>query len=365
MMTKQVAAVNALGVFPLILYDDWRAKSKPSKMLAHCAAFALGLTAVPLLVFCLFWLKGAGRDFFYWTLTHNLEYAGGGFADYAAEKLRVHFKRMAPGDFAFWLFAAYGLYECLRRPSRGHALVGGWLATSAMAVCVGWHLRSHYFIQLHPSLALWAGFGMWRAAVAAGRLVTPSQRALAYAGISAVAIAPPLCANLKYFCRLTSDQISRTIYGQNPFVEAERIADHLQRHTPPNGTVFILGSEPEILFHARRRSATKYIIFYPLTGPYRDVKEKQLGVADELARNKPEFIVLVNLQTSLLRRRATESFIFDKVLKLVWDDYRLDGFANIKADAARLVFDPEEVKADEDAVRKSLPEVSIFRRRPG
>ncbi|MBM4080440.1 MAG: hypothetical protein FJ278_12130 [Planctomycetes bacterium] len=196
------------------------------------------------------------------------------------------------------------------------------------------------------------------------RLALPWQRALAYAALTVAALAPPLAANFRHLVS-SPDAISRAIYGLNPFVEAPRIADYLAARTQPDQRVFILGSEPEILFHARRQSATRYIIFYPLTGPYKDVRKKQESVADELARNKPAYIVLMNLQTSLQRRHSTESFIFEHVRDLVRRDYQLDGFAMITGDGWRFVLGQKEVEADEKTLKESFPEISIFRRKAG
>lgn len=374
-MTKQVAAVNALGVIPFLLYDRWKSGATVpvaapqggtplSRALADCGWFVLGLAAGILPFFGAFWAAGALDDFVYWTLQHNLEYAGSGFDVYAAHKLGAQMGRMAPSDFVVWLFALGGLYDCLRRPSRGQVLVCGWLVTSCVALCVGWNFRSHYFLQLCPPVALWAGFGLWRALIAVKSLQGPWPRVVAYAVIVVAAVAPPLAANGKYL-RMSPDAISRAIYGLNPFVEAPRIADHLASRTQPNQTVFILGSEPEILFHARRRSATRYVIFYPLTGPYRDARKKQEAVADELARNKPAYIVLVNQQMSLLRRRDTESFIFDHVREMVGRDYQIEGFVVVKEAGTRFVLGQKDVEADEKTLRESFPEISIFRRKAG
>ncbi|MBM4084642.1 MAG: hypothetical protein FJ272_07620 [Planctomycetes bacterium] len=383
-MTKQVAAVNAMGVIPFLLYDRWKSGAtvsvaessatvpvaapsggaKLSVALADCGWFVLGLALGILPFFGAFWAAGALEDFLYWTLQHNLEYVGGGFDVYAAHRLGVQMGRMAPGNFIFWLFALVGLYDCVRRPSRGQALVCGWLATSGVAACAGWHFRAHYFLQVSPPVALWAGFGLWRAAAQVRRLALPWQRALAYAVLTVAALAPPLAANFRHLVS-SPDAISRAIYGLNPFVEAPRIADYLAARTQPDQRVFILGSEPEILFHARRQSATRYIIFYPLTGPYKDVRKKQESVADELARNKPAYIVLMNLQTSLQRRHSTESFIFEHVRDLVRRDYQLDGFAMITGDGWRFVLGQKEVEADEKTLKESFPEISIFRRKAG
>ena len=60
------------------------------------------------------------------------------------------------------------------------------------------------------------------------------------------------------------------------------IADQIRRNSRPDDRVFVVGSEPQILFLAGRRSATRYIFFYPLTGDYPDARERQQEAIDEV-----------------------------------------------------------------------------------
>src|SRR5256886_10738432 len=51
--------------------------------------------------------------------------------------------------------------------------------------------------------------------------------------------------------------------------------------------VFVFGAEPELLFYAQRVSATRYIFLFPLYGPYRNAREKQMAATDEIQRASP------------------------------------------------------------------------------
>ncbi len=44
---------------------------------------------------------------------------------------------------------------------------------------------------------------------------------------------------------------------------------------------------PELLFYARRASATRYIFLFPLFGPYAGAREKQVSAALEITRSRP------------------------------------------------------------------------------
>src|SRR2546430_16590114 len=54
------------------------------------------------------------------------------------------------------------------------------------------------------------------------------------------------------------------MYGFNPFPESVALARLLRDHSTPDDRIFIFGSEPQILFYAGRRSASRYVFLYPL-----------------------------------------------------------------------------------------------------
>jgi len=57
---------------------------------------------------------------------------------------------------------------------------------------------------------------------------------------------------------------SACTYGENPFLQAQTGARYLREHPPPQASLAVLGSEPEIYFHAHCHSATGYIYTYGL-----------------------------------------------------------------------------------------------------
>src|SRR5439155_711705 len=74
----------------------------------------------------------------------------------------------------------------------------------------------------------------------------------------------PVYRERAFFFILPPEQVSRATYGTNPFPEAPVIAQRIADDTLPEDRVAVLGSEPEICFYARRRSATGYIYMYGL-----------------------------------------------------------------------------------------------------
>ena len=59
------------------------------------------------------------------------------------------------------------------------------------------------------------------------------------------------------------------------------------------------------MFYAQRASATRYIFFYPLTGPYADALARQHEAMREVEARRPAYVVRVALPTSLLLTEET------------------------------------------------------------
>ena len=84
--------------------------------------------------------------------------------------------------------------------------------------------------------------------------------------------------------------------------------------------MFIFGSEAELLFYARRVSATRYIFLFPLYGPYRNVQAKQIAAASEIVRNHPAAVVW--LPNNLFFQPGTEQTFTVWAESFVRKDFR-------------------------------------------
>ena len=69
----------------------------------------------------------------------------------------------------------------------------------------------------------------------------------------------------------------RKIYPGNFFAEMPEFAQRIEKVTPQEKPVFIFGAEPELLFYARRPSATRYIFLFPLYGPWQCTRKAIKG----------------------------------------------------------------------------------------
>ena len=116
-------------------------------------------------------------------------------------------------------------------------------------------------------------------------------------------------------------------YPGNPFPEALEVAEFLRLRTDPEDRILVLGSEAEILFYAGRQSVTKHVYMYDLMYETETAARIQDEVIAAAERERPRYIVLVNVALSWLRRENSSLKIlewFERYrqgyeLEAVWD----------------------------------------------
>jgi hypothetical protein len=156
------------------------------------------------------------------------------------------------------------------------------------------------------------------------------------------------------------DQVSRALYGANPFPESPPIARYLATHTAPDDRIAILGSEPQLLFYARRRSATGHIYAYGLMEPQPHARAMQEQLAREIEAARPAYLVWVLVPTSWLMRSDSDPWILRWARDLVTRDYDLAGEVQILGpDRTEYFWDDFVAQAPDRPVNRVL----VYRRK--
>lgn len=100
------------------------------------------------------------------------------------------------------------------------------------------------------------------------------------------------------------------------------LAERIAKVTSPEQRVFAFGAEPELLFYAQRVSATRYIFLFPLYGPYRNIREKQVAVMEEIQRNSPAAAVYV--PNELFFAAGTDQYFTEWSLSYFEENFAVD-----------------------------------------
>lgn len=344
-----------------LLFRDWRAKSGFSQMLLRSALF-IAAAALPLAVTC-FWLWRADvfSKFWFWTVLYAQEYARLIPMSQAPRIFFRHFGDVIRFGWPLWLLAVLGMIASLFDKTIRNAafFILTFLLFSGLALCPGFYFRDHYFIFVLPAICFLVGVSVASASNFCLQLARPL--CLVPPGIFAAAMSFALFAEREILLLQPPSDVSRTIYGADPFPEAVRVAQYLREHTNPTDTIAVLGSEPEIYFYAHRHSATGYIYMYGLMEPQRFAGQMQREMIREIEAARPKYLVIVGVATSLLKRPNSETEIFEWTQRYTAEDFRLDGLVNILTEKRTDYYLPLSV--DPETIHRSPYYLLIFERK--
>ncbi len=285
--------------------------------------FLLPYTALLLLVL----KQGAFGNFWLWTVSYAAQYATGltplmGWINFKSQ-LHEIFASMLP----YWVLALLGLILLLARHNKKElTFMLPLLVAAFLAICPGFHFRPHYFILISPVIALLAG------GVVSGILL-PKTLKLFCIAVFFAALAFQFWTE-RWFLFIASPQeyVKKAYQTTKPFVESAVVADYLAKNTRKSDRILVLGSEPQIYFYADRMAATGHIYMYPLMEKQPYAEQMQQKMLQEMAVNKPVYLVLVDDLSSWLAVSAGGEKFREKLNDFVRRGYELDGVARVSRD---------------------------------
>lgn len=290
--------------------------------------FCVGL-AFPYLLTCLvLWCAGVSGQFFFWTISYANKYITAVPLANASEQLREAINVVTSPNLFFWLLAMLGAVVMWweNRIERERFFVTTFFICSLVSISLGFYFREHYFILLLPALSLLAGI-----AVSRGLYVLKSERTLELIPavvalvLFIVGLGSEVLTNSSDWFEFSPVKSCRQIYGSTLFPEAVQIADYVRTNTPPQATLAVIGSEPEIYFYARRHSATGYIYMYPLMEHHEYALKMQENMIHEIETAQPEYVVFIQVNQSWLERASSH-----KKLQEWWTKYQTAHYDRVR-----------------------------------
>jgi len=330
-LMKQHAVLIGLWAAVAFVVDRLSQTSLPAvKRLGPVALLGAGLV-LPFGLCCLIlWHAGVFEKFWFWTIDYARQYESVVLINQAPQLFWERLCRLAGADPLLWLVAitGLGLVWCDDRLRPVRLWLLGFSLASALTVVPGFYFRKHYFLLALPTAALLAGCAVSEAS----RLGNSQAGTSRFGGwpvwCYALMVAITIMTRSDIWFVKTPVQIARTVYGADPLPESEIIAKYIYNNSSPDARVAVLGSEPEIYFLARRRSATGYIYTYGLMEEQPFARQMQDEMIREIGDHPPEFIVFADNPLSWARKPASDPKIFNW-----WDSYQtnytLVGMADI------------------------------------
>lgn len=295
-------------------------KMDVGRCMLDVAIFSAALALPYLLTLLILGLAGALHQFIFWTVSYASKYASGAPIALGSDFLRLTFKSAVGPNLVLWILPLPGLLFMWweRRLSlNSRFLLAALFLCSFASFSVGFYFRSHYFITFLPVMALLSGIGISRSI----RLLKHDQTielvlAVALLALFVIGTVAAFIGNGIIWFGMSPAQASRESYLTTMFIETEKLAADIKASSPKNSRVLVMGSEPEIFFLSRRRSATGYIYTYPLMERQSYAGKMQEEMIAEVERARPDYAVYVDDSLSWLAWPESEQKLFEW-----WNNY--------------------------------------------
>jgi len=286
------------GLFFAMFGFCWAAVTEISRQrrqgLIRCGMLAAGIV-LPFALTCL-WLLLAGvfGRFRFWTFGYVREYQAEMELDEVWNWFASSLTEVAEPNLPLWGISIGGMVAMYLIPGRRRQAVfaTGFTLAGLLAVVPGFHFRAHYFVTLLPGIALGVG----------GAIAALHHLVVRCTGRERLATLLSVCAFAIYFIWSVSNhwglligrpaqEVADEIYTNQGFSDFPEVGRYVEENSGPDDRVFVFGSEPQVYFHARRRSATGYIYLYPLLEEQSFAKRMQEEMIAEVEAARPLFFV--------------------------------------------------------------------------
>jgi hypothetical protein len=211
-------------------------------------------------------INGVFGNFVFWTFQYAKEYASEIHLSDAPFIFLGNLADVTRTTGAIWILGLIGvpLLKLACWPERTRRILTWWFAISLMAICPGLYFRPHYFILLAPALSLFLAASVLSFEFLLTKYVGNTLARVAAVGVFVATVTAYAVQEREYLFTMPAQDLSRSRYSDYPYVEAVDVADYIRANSSPADTIGILGSEPEIPFYAKRKSATGYLYVYGL-----------------------------------------------------------------------------------------------------
>ena len=278
-----------------VLFFSWerlRHRTSLRGFLRETVLLMAGLATPLAFTVLILWWAGVWDSFWFLTFSYAREYVSIVTASEGLVNLGREFPRVVGPSVAIWVLAAIGLVAAIRDPeSFRKRLLLLFAGFSALTVCPGLYFRPHYFVTVLPAVALLAAAGVSPIARSLSRAAGVPWESVAM-GIAVLALGASIWSQYLIFFRFTPKEVSRVMYGLEPFPEAVEIGRWLRAQPGKENPVLVLGAEPEIYFYSGRRSATGYIYVYSVweNQLYADSMMRQM--IREVEDSRPQYVIV-------------------------------------------------------------------------
>jgi hypothetical protein len=334
LMKQQALFFIIFGGFIFIVHFIVTKSNAIGKLLVNLLAYSLGVFLPYLITIYLMYATGVFKNFWFWTFEYASKYASGVSFEEGKMLFGMSFKPMWEEFMLVWILALIGIILVIvskRWTIEQKILSLGIFIFSFLTVCPGFYFRQHYFVPFLIGVGLVSAIAVDTLSNYFKSKLNLNLKVFLPVTLLVIISFIALSKGKVYYFKTKTSQLSRMIYGTNPFIESVEIARFIKENSSKEDKIAILGSEPQIFLYADRNSATGYIYTYGLMEIHDyNLKMHQEMIA-EIEKAKPEFLVFCRVNTSWLARPGSPTLIFDWFGKYAQENYDLVGVADIIA----------------------------------
>ncbi len=282
-LIKQPVAFIGLGIYLAVV---WQWVNKPQRMVMLSAGCALGVT-IPFLALVLYYYS-IGQMACFWDCfySYNKEYIAFFPMERSWARFQMVNRQIFLNDPLFWGLGIAGVVYVIndkRKLWLDRLVLTFWSIGSVVALGIGRFYHGHYYIVLLPVVA----YGL-------GVLIHRIRISPAFGVRALVLLIVALTLNYGPLWNKTPQEMCIASYEGSTgvvFARAQVVGEYLAMKARGE-SAFIVGSEPEILFYAGLKSASRMIYNLPLISPTRKILEYNGQTIVELKKHPPQWLII-------------------------------------------------------------------------
>jgi len=281
------------------------------------------------------WFASQGRfdDFWFWTVdistgeTFKTQAPGGWFF------FNFYFPKVISHWWWVWFSGFYGLVVLFRqKQAPEQRALACLLPLSLWGVSLGGAFYPHYFVLCLPWLSICAIMGL--------DAMLRKYGSMGWIATALVVLWPVLAHNGYWFWENHRSVLWRA-YSNNSFQEMAELGAALKKRSAPTDSIAIIGSEPELLLSADRRSALSHLFFQGVVQPHARRAQFQQQTREELWGRRPRFVVLPGGQYEHLK----DDPLVKEIVARLQKDYHTICVVDIYPNKSQIIWDPPPERA--------------------
>jgi hypothetical protein len=291
-IVKQPSASFIVLGLVFLLINKFKNRSPQNNFVKSIVTFLAGALIPILTTAFLLVAAGAGNSFYLFAFQYAKEYVSYLTIYDGVNNFKIILSKAIAPNIFLWLLVPVGFVILFFRVKKSASEKLLFFLFSFIAVSAGYYYRPHYFQFLIPAASMLSAVALVETENHFKRKnFNPRPKYFLSYCYMLLALTFYSFNERSLFSVRSEEQAIREIYGQDFFNATKKAGDFIAANSSEDATVAIFGSEPEIWFYSKRKSASGYLYVYPLLEHQRFAPSMRQQFYDEIRKSKPGILV--------------------------------------------------------------------------